>query len=409
MPNGIAMSAARRNWCVVLIGLGTGIVPLDSAVNIAFPAITAAFGGPLEAIQWLVVAYVLTYASLLLGVGRIGDLASHGAVFRWGLAWSAVALLLCALAPTYPLLLLARVAQGLGTALVLACGPALLTSLYPEGERVRALGLYAMMFSLGAALGPIVGGALIAAWGWPAVFWFRAPIAGIACLLLPPLPQRPRASQDGAALDVIGVLRLLRSLPFAFGNLANVLVNLASFAVLLLVPYYLLRIGALGGAEAGLVLASWAIGTVAGSPLGASLVRRAGARRVAAGGALLAAAGLALIAAASGDAELYPLVASLVLQGFGLGLFQVAYLELVTGTIPASARGVAGGLAMLTRVLGMLIGASLLAQIYGIVERRAGGTPAAAFLTGFRAAFAAAAVLALAAALCAAYRSARRA
>jgi len=388
----------RRSWCVFLIGLGTGIVPLDSAVNIAFPAITRAFGGPLQSIQWLVIAYVLAYASLLLAVGRAGDLLSHAAVFRWGLAWSAVALLVCALATTYPMLLWARVGQGIGTALVLACGPALLTGLYPEGERAHALGLYAMMFALGAAAGPIIGGALIGIWGWPAVFWFRVPIAGIAALLLPPLPRQPRASGARPFVDLRAAVLLFRSVSFALINLGSILVNLASFAVLLLVPYYLVRISALGDGVAGGVLATWAVGTVAGSPAGARLARRWGARRVASAGTLLAAAGLALVATADARGDLYGLVPSLMLQGFGLGLFQVAYLDLVTGTIAQSARGVAGGLAMLTRVLGFLIGASLLASIYAIAERRAGGAPADAFLAGFRMTFAVAAALTLVAA-----------
>jgi len=388
----------RRSWCVFLIGLGTGIVPLDSAVNIAFPAITRAFGGPLQSIQWLVIAYVLTYASLLLAVGRAGDLFSHAAVFRWGLVWSALALLLCALAPTYPMLLWARVGQGVGTALVLACGPALVTGFYPEGERAHALGLYAMMFAAGAAAGPIIGGALVGVWGWPAVFWFRAPIAGIAALLLPPLPRQPRASGTRAFVDLRAAVLLFRSLSFALINLGSILVNLASFAVLLLVPYYLVRIGALSNAVAGIVLATWAVGTVAGSPAGASLVRRWGARSVATAGTLLAAAGLALTATVDAQGDLYRLVSSLVLQGFGLGLFQVAYLDLVTGTVAPSARGVAGGLAMLTRVLGFLIGASLLASIYALAERGAGGTPADAFLAGFRTTFAVAAALTLGAA-----------
>jgi MFS family permease len=435
---------ARQVWRVLLIGLGGAIVPLDSAVNIAFPAITRSFDQPLPSIQWLVVAYVLTYASFMLAVGRIGDLVSYRAVFRLGLAVSAVALIFCASAPSYPLLLAARVAQGIGSAFVLACGPALLTSLYPESDRVRALGLYAMMFAIGAALGPIVGGALIEVWGWPAVFWFRAPIAAAVAVLLPDLPQVPRIAGPRASFDLAGAallaaslaglvlalhrlpaigegdvtalligggaaaalaaflrhegrtrapiidLAVFRSYHFSLVNLASILVNLASFAVLLLVPYYLARVARLPDALAGLVLAVSPVGAVAGSPVGAAFVRRAGAHRVTTAGAALSAAGLALVATAGAEASLYRLVASLAVQGFGLGLFQVAYMDMVTGAMAASARGVAGALAMLTRTFGLVIGAAALTLVYGAVEaaqRDAGGGATASFLAGFQQTF----------------------
>jgi MFS family permease len=429
---------------LLLIGLGSAIVPLDSAVNIAFPAITRAFGGPLQSIQWVVIAYVLTYVSFMLTVGRIGDLVSYRAVFRLGLAWSAVALMLCAAAPSYPLLLAARIAQGIGSALVLACGPALVTSLYPESERARALGLYAMMFALGTALGPIIGGALIELWGWPAVFWFRAPIAAAVLLLLPDLPQAVRGGVPRASFDLIGAtllaaalaglllalnrlptlgdgdvsalllgagaaaafalfirhegrarepiidLGIFRSIRFSLFNLGSILVNLASFAVLLLVPYYLARVAALPDILAGLVLAASPIGVVAGSPVGAALLRRVGAHRITTAGAALCAAGLALVATAGAPADLYRLVASLAVQGFGLGLFQVAYMDLVAGAMVVSARGVAGSLAVLTRTFGLVSGATVLTLVYGAVEARqhgAGSGDADSFLGGFQMTF----------------------
>ena len=449
----LRMTLAERRR-VLLIGLGTAIVPLDTAVNIAFPAITRGFALPLPAIQWVVIAYVLTYAGLLLAIGRIGDIAGHGAVFRAGLGWSAVALAGCALAPSYPLLLAARVAQGIGAALVLACGPALLIAAYPESERPRALGLYTMMFSLGAALGPLLGGALVARWGWPSVFWFRAPLALAAFLLLPATPAARRSGGARGSFDLAGAallalalgaallaldrarllpessgtallcagaaallfaafirrerraaapiidLALFRAPGFALANLGSVLVNLASFAVLLLLPYYLARVAALPPILAGGVLAVSGIGTVAGGPLGAALIRRAGARGIAAAGALLAAAGLAAIGA--GALAALPLVLALALQGLGLGLFQVAYLEFVTASFPAGARGVAGSLALLTRTLGIVTGAALLSLAYAGFEGRAlaaGSGADAAFVSGLRLTFACAAVLAALAAL----------
>jgi EmrB/QacA subfamily drug resistance transporter len=437
----VILTQIRR---LLLIGLGSAIVPLDSAVNIAFPAITRAFGGPLQSIQWLIIAYVLTYASVMLAVGRIGDLVGYRTVFRLGLAWSAVALILCAAAPSYPLLLAARVAQGIGSAFVLACGPALVTSLYPESERARALGIYAMMFAVGTALGPIVGGALIQVWGWPAVFWFRAPIAAAALLLLPDLPQPARVADRRASFDLLGAallaaalaglllalnrlpaigdgdvialllsagaaaalaifirhegrarepiidLTVFRSVPFSLVNLGSILVNLASFAVLLLVPYYLARVAQLPDVLAGLVLATSPIGVVVGSPVGAALIRRAGAHRLTTAGAALCAMGLALVAAAGAPANLWRLVPSLAVQGFGLGLFQVAYMDLVTGAMAASARGVAGSLAMLTRTFGLVTGAAVLTLVYGAVEATepgAGGGATDSFLAGFKLTF----------------------
>src|SRR3546814_11217158 len=97
-----------------------------------------------------------------------------------GLACSAVAFVLCAVAPSFGFLLGARVLQGVGAALVLSCGPALMTSLFPEDRRSAALGLYAMIFALGSALGPLLGGVLVDAWGWSAGYGFRAPLAAHA-------------------------------------------------------------------------------------------------------------------------------------------------------------------------------------------------------------------------------------
>src|SRR5215472_7845508 len=166
-----------------LVGLGTAVVPLDTAVNIAFPAITQGFDLATPDIQWVVICYVLTYTALTLALGRVGDIYGHALVFRTGLLWSTAALALCALAPAYPALLASRFLQGIGAALVLSCGAALATSFAGEERRSRMLGIYTTMFAAGMTLGPLLGGALVQAWGWPAVFAFRVPVAAAALLL----------------------------------------------------------------------------------------------------------------------------------------------------------------------------------------------------------------------------------
>src|ERR1700693_1319173 len=106
--------ARVRDWLrVALVGLGISVVPLDTAVNIAFPDITGSFGLPIPMIQWVVICYVLTHAGLMLAFGRVGDMWSHATVFRAGLAWSVAAFLLCASAPSFGSLLFFRFLQGI--------------------------------------------------------------------------------------------------------------------------------------------------------------------------------------------------------------------------------------------------------------------------------------------------------
>ncbi len=449
----------RAWWQLGLIGFGTMVVPLDNALNIAFPPITRHFGLALPQIQWMVICYVLTYGSLMLGIGRLGDIFGHARVFRLGLGWSAVAFLLCAQAPAYEWLLACRVLQGIGAALVISCGPALATSLFAESLRPRVLGAYALIFSFGSVLGPSVGGALLAAFGWEAVFWFRSPIALLALLLLRDLPAPPRAAVRepfdllGAVLLAGTIASLLlainrlhtpglaaallllflavlagflwrsRTAPrpvmalhvfrlpgFALLNASNALVNLAGFAVLLLVPYYLSRIAALPVMLAGLVLASSALGSMLVSLPGGWLLGRIAAPRLAVAGMALVACGLALIACWGAQTGVALLVFSLLLHGAGLGLLQVSYTDFVTATLPRQDRGVAGSLTMMTRTLGVVSAASLLTLLFGQLEAqglagRAGAQ--GAFLHAFSACFAVAAALA-AAPLWPLWRQARR-
>ena len=117
LAQGIPPRPWRRWLPVGIVSLGVAAGPLDTAVNIAFPAMTTAFGIPITAIQWVVICYVLTYASLLLGCGRLGDVIGHRRVFLLGLYWSAGSLVLCTWAQTFDWFLVCRGLQGIGKAL----------------------------------------------------------------------------------------------------------------------------------------------------------------------------------------------------------------------------------------------------------------------------------------------------
>jgi len=430
-----------KPWQIAMIGLGTSATQLDTSVNIAFPAITQAFGLAIGDIQWVVICYVLTYASLLLALGRIGDTVGHALVFRIGLVWSAIALLLVSWSPGFAAMLFFRCLQGVGAALVLSCGAALVTALYGEERRSRALGIYTMMLAVGLMLGPLLGGALTAAWGWPAVFWFRIPIALAPLLLLRGMPVSPpreagdRFDVPGGLALVLGLVMMLMALNrvrefsavwfsvlsaaafvafifreqraarpiiavgilkapgFALLNLVSVLANLAAFSIWLLVPYALARVPGYSLTGSGAILATAAAGAVLAAPIGGRLVgRHISAERLAIAGAAVVGAGLLMIGMWTEQTPAVLRMAGLVVQGIGSGLFQLAYSDIVTAALPLRDRGVAGSLVLLTRTLGTVTAASIVLMVFEILNVTGG------FLEAFQHTFLLAALLAFAAA-----------
>lgn len=439
------MSAANPNarettplYGLFTIGLGASIAPMDFAVNVAFPAITAAFALEMQAIRWLVVFYVITYASLLLAFGRLGDIIGHRAVFRAGLIISTLAFAACGLAPTYAWLLAARALQGIATALVLSCAPALVVAACGEARRTWALSRYTMSAAIASIIGPLAGGMAIQHMGWAGVFWFRLPVALLALVLLAQLPALQSAQRTPRQLDIIsssllaaglalllvtpvlwpdanravwplatGIAGTLALLFFArrehgatepllpaaalrkvtLANLTSIMVNFVGFAIPLLVPYYLARIGGYDATEMGILLAAASAGVLAGSTFATGIIHAAGQRRA----TLLAAA---LVALAQGVIAYWPIAPSaavllpgLILHGAGIGLFQVSYADLVVASLHQRDRGVAGSVTVLTRTVGVIIGAAALTGALQALEAHhltAGLTAHDAFHTAFR-------------------------
>jgi MFS family permease len=448
--------ASRRAFAgLCVVGFGASIAPLDFAVNIAFPAITGAFALETPAIRWVAICYVLTYASLMLAFGRLGDVIGYRRVFRAGLVVGAAAFLGCALAPGYGWLLAARVLQGVATALVLSCAPALATSLYDETRRTWALGAYAASAAAAGVVAPVVGGLSVAALGWAGVFWFRVPVALGALLLLPLLsvqaaPQAGGAASPPRTLDRAGTALLAAGLALALCgpaiaqsvsalwqagavtlagaallvvfarrqrhaavpmlpgavardadfwliHLASTMVHVTTFAIPLVVPYYLMRAAGWGPVASGLMMSVWAAGALAGSALAARAVAGLGARRAAFLSALLAAAGLSAVTQWPAMPAVGLMTASFILQGIGVGVFQVAYADIVVAALPREDRGVAGSLTMLTRTVGIVLGAVWITALLNAAEARAlhtGMVPGQAFLSAFHLTFAIAAALA---------------
>lgn len=415
--------------------LAAALGPLDTMVNPAFPAITAAFALELAQIQWIPIAYLLAYGSLALVSGRLGDLYGHRRVCLAGLVVCAVAFAACAAATSYGVLLAARVLQGIGIALLLGGAPPLALAAYPESQRTAVLSRYGAVLAFVMAASPAAGGLLVEAFGWRAVFAARVPLALVAVVLVArlgePTPARARGTFDGVGalllatwltacvlalalpgsaawmaglLGIAGlaafiaqqaraaspILRpaMFRDARFTVFNFASLGVHFVGFAVFLLGPYFFARITGLSTLAGGVLLTCGPVGAVVGSMLAEALVRRHGTGRVAFASAALVATSVGGAAAWDAQSALGAIGALLFVQGAAIGLYQVAYTDYVVGSLPVAERGVAASLANLTRTLGVVAAASLLSTLFRNVEAQAaaGGADAqAAFLAGYRA------------------------
>jgi MFS family permease len=411
-PERLSGQPLHLRFALLIICLGSLIGPLDTSVNVAFPLITSSFGLALSDIQWIIASYIIAQSGLTLAFGQLGDLYGHRRVFRWGMAACAVTHLLCSLAPTYPLLIAARVAQGVSTGLAMACGPALATLLFPPALRRHILGIYVMLLGTGIALGPLIGGMLIDNAGWASVFWFRTPLAlavlGLSLWIPEPAFERttqPRFDYLGALLLTLSLaglvllinlarrgdaslwsmlffalmfglclwgfvrhethfpqpilhIRYLRDPAFGALQLASVILNLCGFSTFLLLPYALDQYFHASSFSIGLMLAVAPLGSVTAGLLGARFGGPWSARSLMRLGIFAAALGLFLVGSLLPLQSMSFLSPALFVCGLGIGLFQLGFMDRTTATLPPSQRGVAGSLLNVTRVVGGVIGAA---------------------------------------------------
>ena len=399
-----------------LISISTGVMigPLDTSVNIAFPHIVSDFDQPMKMTQWVVICYVLTYASLMLVFGKLGDLYGQRRIFCLGLMASIFALTLISLADSFNALLFFRFLQGVGIGLVTSVAPAMMISLYPEEKRSHAVGLFTLFFALGGLLGPIIGGVLIDLFDWRAVFWFRIPIAFLSLILIVATPEKPLESKR-ANFDWIGAISLVfflvaclltinqlhniggkeallvllyasiaitfiyifvrqerrfedpilnltmfRNINFVVINIASCLLYSATFSVILIIPFFLYKSANISTNEAGFILSIGFIGTSIAGLISGKLIGKFKSNHMSFSGILITGIGLCLIGYADPSVNLYWMIPAIFLQGIGTGLFQSSYLFTVTGLLPVSQRGVSGSIVMLTRTIGVVSGVSLL-------------------------------------------------
>jgi len=406
-------------YSVVIASLSAFLGSLDSAVNIAFPAITQAFSLEVTSIQWVVVGYVLTHSSLLLGCGRLADLSGHGRLLICGLVASAAAFAGCGLGPSFGWLIAARVAQGVGAALVSGTAPALVTLAVPVEARGRALGFFQMSMAAGYALGPLLGGMLVDAFGWRAVFLFRVVpallLAWLAAVKLPAFRHRGLsqrfdllgaltlagslagfllalsrsraggwASSDVTLLLLFSLacfagflitesrvsapvvdLGLFRRAPIIVANLLTILANCARFAIGLLVPYYVIDVLHYPATTGGTLMLAPALMTTLAAPITGRLSDRIGTAGLSSLGLLLQALGLWMTSCLDAQADYLSVALALGVVGLGLGVFEAPNMSFVMGAISRNQQGVAGSIVNMMRTLGIVFGATGWSVLFG--------------------------------------------
>jgi EmrB/QacA subfamily drug resistance transporter len=428
----------ERKWLILTsVSLGSLMATLDgSIVNIALPAIQTDFRIDLTTVEWVVVAYLLVVGSLLLPFGRLGEVLTFKRVYLAGFAIFTLASVCCGAAPNAAGLVAFRAVQGIGAAMLMAMGPAIVAHTFHDRERGRALGLNGLSVAIGLSLGPALGGILTQVATWRAIFLINAPIGLLAILWAARvLPAETRGKDEsfdikGAALSGVALFALLLALsdgqewgwtspaiiglfiafivlggaflvaerssiqpmidlalfrirPFSAG-LASVVVAFAGlFTATFLLPFLLEQGRGFSPIEAGLLLTPVPITMALVAPLSGAASDRFGPRILASAGMAIMALGLLSLTQLPVDFALPDLVWRLVLLGVGQGMFMSPNSSAVLGSVPRPRIGTASGTLAQMRVNGQALGIALSGAIVATrlpvhLAELGGGAPTAA-------------------------------
>ena len=446
-----------RRWLALTLLCGAFfMVILDAAiVTVALPSIEDELGFSAQGLQWVVSAYALTFAGLLLLGGRAADLLGRRRVFMVGLVLFTLASLLCGLAWSDGALIGARAFQGIGAAIMTPTALSIITTTFEEGtERNKALGIWGALGGIGATAAWLIGGPIVDGLGWEWIFFINIPVGLVALALSPALLRESTAATTRRSFDPAGALTITGALavlvyaiveapdtgwadPQTIILLAGSAVLLAAFAAIEsrhrepLVPLRIFRSRTIVGANAvmlvfgmlpyglGFILTLYAqqvlgysavkfgltslvfpVMAAIGSVLGQSIVLRAGFRPVAATGMALMGAGALLLTQISvGGSYFGDIFFGLLVFGPGVGLaFVTASIAALAG-VPDRESGVASGLSNTNFQIGAALGVAIVTTVAisrteDYMTNTTGANPLVALTEGFQSAFLAAAILA---------------
>jgi DHA2 family methylenomycin A resistance protein-like MFS transporter len=398
--------------------LGFAVVQLDvSVVNVAIKPIGGELGGGVDGLQWVVSAYTITFAALILTTGSLGDRIGAKRLFLAGFVVFTTASVGCGLAPSLAVLIAARAVQGTGAAVLVPCSLSLLNHAFSDPEdRARAVGLWAAGASIALAGGPLVGGALIASLGWRAIFFINVPIGALGIgATLRWAPETTRSSARGVdlwgQLTAIGALAVLAGgndrgrhtrlrgpavlagfaaapvlaagfvriesrsrramLPlglfssptFSAATAIGFLINVVFYGLIFVFSLYFQRERGYSAIETGLAFMPATAAVLAANLLARRAAARLGARVVVSAAALLMAAALAALLSVGSRTAYAALVAQLVALGFGLGLIVSVMTSSLLGSVERERSGVASGALNTARQTGSVIGVALFGSL----------------------------------------------
>jgi EmrB/QacA subfamily drug resistance transporter len=413
-----------NRWLVLAIcSMSLFVVGLDTTiVNVALPSIGQGLRVGTRGLQWAVDSYTIALASLLISAGALADRIGRRRVFQLGLVVFGAASVACSLAPSIDVLIAARVAQGIGGSMLSPVALAIVVNVITDPkERAQAIGVWAAIFGVSMAAGPLVGGVLVSALGWRSVFWAGVPIIVVVLLLTSvfvPESRAPRPrSLDGAGQLLLAVvvggsvalliegpsigwvspgaiigyavvavavagfvrtesrrreplmnLRLFRRKPFTAAVLGAVVVFIALNMTLLLGTLYLQHAKGMTPAVAGAITLPMAIAATVCAPLSGFLIGRTGPRLplLLAGGSITLGA-LCLVTLHDHTGILVLLLAYLLI-GVGIGFANAPITNTAVSGLPAAQAGVAGGITSTARQFGAALGVAVAGGVIAHTE-----------------------------------------
>jgi len=432
---------SARRAALIAATLAAFLTPfMDSALNLALPSISREFAMNAVLLTWVRNAYLLTTAMFLVPLSKIADLYGRKRIFRYGIALFTTTALLAGFSTSPAMLITVRAIQGLGSAMIFGTGMAILTSVFPPGERGRVLGLNVAATYLGLSIGPSAGGLLTGELGWRSIFFTLVPLGLIVITFITWQLKGEWAEAQGERFDrtgsafyalalvalmdgfsrlpgvtgaglllaggvslalfvawelrtphpVLSIGLLIHNRPFAFSNLAALINYSATSAVAFLLSLYLQYIQGLSPQQASLVLTAQPVMMAAFSPLSGWLSDRIEPRIIASLGMSMTAIGLGLFIPIGMATPLWSIVARLMLLGFGFALFSSPNTNAIMSSVERRAYGLASGMVGTMRLMGQMLSMGIAALLFALYIGRVEIGPQVypQFLTSAQVAFA---------------------